>query len=152
MSEKVYLFTYQEFTLLLAAAGVHSLYGFQFEMEAPGRETALQLLQGLNRKGYLAPSGEEFELTGEMKKIFGQFKTAKTILETRKASGRTCLFYLGEVCVRLSKSLRRPDTLELQELAVEKVWEWMKEEGWISEGRRDDDTCGNLCAGSEPAI
>ena len=152
MNDIVYLLTHQEFALLLAAAGIRRIHGYGISPKPPDREDALHMLQILSRKGYLTGSGEQFVLSGEMKQIFAQIQDAASVLEVHKASGRSCLLYLGKGCVRLSGSLRRPEILELQRLDPDDVWEWLIEEGWIPEGGKTDDPGGNTCAGMEPAI
>lgn len=152
MSDMVYLFTHQEFALLLAAAGIRRMYGYGISPEPPDRENALRMLQMLSRKGYLTANGERFVLSGEMKPIFDQMGEAESVLEVHKASGRSCLLYLGRGCVRLSGSLRRPEILELQRLDPDHVWEWLEEEGWIPERRKEDDPGGDTYTGIEPAI
>ena len=81
MSDMVYLFTHQEFALLLAAAGIRRMHGYGISPEPPDRENALRMLQMLSRKGYLTANGERFVLSGEMKPIFDQMGEAESILE-----------------------------------------------------------------------
>lgn len=135
MTEVVYLLTYEEFILLLAAAEIRTLYGFQFELQPPDRENSLQLLKELCLKGYLISDGKEFKAAGEMRQVLTRLREAKTVLEVHKTSGRGCFFYVGETeSIRLSKSLRRKEILELQCIRTEEVWKWMMEEGWVPSG------------------
>lgn len=137
MRDKVYLLTIQEFLLLLAAADIRELYGFTFDEELPEREEGLAILQGLTSRGFLTAQGDRFVPVGEIRPALEALKRAKTVIDVHKQSGRSCLLYLGEDCVRLSRSLRREGLLELQRLEPDHVWAWLQEEGWVP--KRSDD-------------
>ena len=131
MEEKVYIFSKEEFLILAAATGVQEIYGF--EMSGAGEETQELLLnmQKLVTKGYLYTEEEKFLVQEPVKNMFLQIKNVQTTIDVHKRSGKKCIVYIGDFGVRVSPSLQRKGMLEVQSIALNDIWNFLQEEGWI---------------------
>lgn len=131
LNNDVFLLTEKEFLILAAASDIHSIYGFDLKPDETNRQDAILALHSLQKKGCLVGE-DKFVLSRSMKKIFNSIKQADTVIEIHKDSGRTCMIYIGNLTVKIVKSLRRTDTLEVSALRTAELWNHLKEEGWIS--------------------
>lgn len=131
MEEKVYIFSKEEFVILAAASGIREMYGF--EMIGVGEQTEELLLnmQKLVTKGYLYAEGEKFLVQEPVKSMFLQIKDVQTTIDVHKRSGKKCIVYIGDFCVRVSPSFQRKGMLEVQMISLKEIWNFLREEGWI---------------------
>ena len=139
MENKVYLLTNREFVLLAAVAGIRKLYGFEMKADEMAQEEAIYELHNLAKKNYLKVVDGSFTFTEEMNGLFSQIRDADTTMDVHKASGRSCILYVGNRVVKVSPSMRRADVYEVMLLEQDEVWKHLKEEGWIME---EDDVRG----------
>lgn len=131
MEEKVYIFSKEEFLILAAASGIREMYGFDLSGVSQEKDELLLSMQKLATKGYLYSEGEKFLVQEPVKSIFLQIKDEQTTIDVHKRSGKKCIVYIGDFGVRVSPSVQRKGMLEVQSIALDEIWNFLREEGWI---------------------
>lgn len=130
MDTRVFIFSKEEFLLLMAIAGIRQIYGFSLGEDIQKSETILGL-QKLMEKGIVYSSEEQFHIRPDVAEMFEQIKNAATTVEVRKRSGRKCMIYIARTAVKVSFSKIREGMLEIQSITKENLWHALEEEGWI---------------------
>lgn len=131
MEGKVYIFSKEEFLILAAVSGIEEMYGFDVAGVGEETEELLLNMQKLVTKGYLSAEEEKFQVQEPVKGIFRQIKDVQTTIDVHKRSGKKCIVYIGDFGVRVSPSSQRKGRLEVQSIALDNIWNFLQEEGWI---------------------
>ena len=131
MEERVYIFSKEEFLILAAASGIREMYGFDMTGIGEEPQELLPNMQKLVTKGYLYTEGEKFLVQETVKNMFLQIKDVQTTIDVHKRSGKKCIVYIGDFGVRVSPSFQRKGMLEVQSIALNDIWNFLQEEGWI---------------------
>ena len=136
--DKVWLLTEDEFLVLASACGIKSIRFFSLNIGSVESERVIYTIHGLRQKGLLE-YGEDLHVTQEIKEIFETISDAYSTLELHKKSGRTCVIYMNDYAVRISKSFRRENTYEVSRMETNEIWSYLQDEGWIfcKEGVRE---------------
>lgn len=132
MEEKVFIFSKEEFMVLAAASGIRQMYGFSIGEELDDQTAVLVMQQLAARKLLLSIEGK-FQIQEPAASLFQQVKEAKTTIDVHKRSGKKCIVYIGDFCVKVSLSQRREGALQVQRVPLGELWKHLTEEGWIPE-------------------
>ena len=130
MDDKVFIFSREEFIVLVAASGIRQMYGFSIYEELDD-QNALQAMQNLVAKGQLLSVEGKFQVQEPVASLFLQMKEAKTTMDVHKRSGKKCIVYIGTFAVKVSLSRRGKGMLEVQGMMLSELWKHLTEEGWI---------------------
>ena len=131
MEDKVYIFSKEEFLILAAASGIQEMYGFDMTGVGEENEELILNMQKLVTKGYMYSEEGKFLIQEPVKSIFLQIKDVQTTIDVHKRSGKKCIVYIGDFGVRVSLSIQRKGMLEVQSIALDEIWNFLQEEGWV---------------------
>ena len=131
MKDKVYIFSKEEFLILAAASGIQEMYGFDMTGVGEENEELILNMQKLVTKGYMYSEEGKFLIQEPVKSMFLQIKDVQTTIDVHKRSGKKCIVYIGDFGVRVSLSIQRKGMLEVQSIALDEIWNFLQEEGWV---------------------
>lgn len=138
-----YFLSCEEWALLLASAGVKSMYGFPFPQDKYSRNQVIGILEGLVRNKMVFSDGSIFHVRQEIEEITGCVRMCRGVIcleDGNREKASVCL-YLGE-SGKLAAAVpvdSRKDFLRLWCMEAEGLAVWMEEAGYLPEAYLPED-------------
>lgn len=148
MAGKAFYMTGLEFSILVSTEKIKTYYGLNLQENQPAsRENIIQAVYGMIKRGWGKVVNQSIQFKDEIKLLFHQIASAKSLLSVKLENGRRWICYLGKDIVTIVGE--RNGMLYVQGMEYEELNGWIEEAilsdkpFWETEAEAQESVNGN---------